>query len=124
MSLALIQLLQSRVKVEILAQTLSQMLHWGPISSFRRSPRTGADNLPEVLCILQPSFLLSSSEAHSENTRSAPRHGAILATGTSCLSVLLGRQYLLLDASPFALLREHHACSPTCGSSHPVQHLV
>src|SRR5437667_7678290 len=109
MSLALIQLLQSRVKVEILAQTLSQMLHWGAISSFRRFPGTGADNLPKVLCILQPSCLLSSSEANSENTRSAQRHGAILATRTYCLPVRLDRRYLPLDASPFARL--HARCA-------------
>src|SRR5438445_10929818 len=78
------------------------MLHWGAISSFRRFPGTGADNLPEVLCILQPSCLLSSSYANSENTRSAPRHGAILGTRICYLPVRLVCQYILLAATSFA----------------------
>src|SRR5207302_10297297 len=105
----LVQLLSSCVVVAILAQTLSQMLHCGPISSFRRFPRTGADNLLKVLCILQPSYLLSSSEANSENTRSALRLRAILGTRASCLPVRLDRQCLQLDASPFARL--HARCA-------------
>src|SRR5207302_10783498 len=100
------------------------MLYRGAISSFRRFPKTGADNLPKVLCILQPSYLLSSSEANSENTRSALRLKTILGTRTSCLPVRLDRQYLPLDASPFALLHARCASCSTRFSNYPLRHPV